>query len=147
MRLSPPPEIIFKALKCIAVLLAFLIIVIAPFYVLSANPPPSDSSNGLSESFQNFLSMMGGGGIGVAGSNLLQKKNQPSANQWEQPDPSGFHQNTATLQHKVNEVERRSLENVKVLRSNQKKLTSKINAIEFFLGQNFENFKRKDTEY
>lgn len=147
MRLSPPSEVILKVLKCVAVFLAFLIVVLVPLYGLSANPAPPNSQNGASEAMQNFLSMLGGGGIGVAGSNFIQKKQQQSVNQWEQPDPSGFHQNTATLRQKIDEVERRSLENVKALRNNQKKLTSKMNALEFFLGQKFEDFKRKDTEY
>ncbi|MGK7940718.1 MAG: hypothetical protein AB4062_11330 [Crocosphaera sp.] len=64
---------------------------------------------------------------------MIQKKQQPPVNQWEQAEPSAFHPNTSTLQQKINEVERRSLKNVEVLRNNQKKLSSKITGIEFFL--------------
>ena len=147
MRFFPPPEILFKVLKCVAVFLAFLVIVLLPLYSLSANPVPSNSPSGSSEAIQNLLSMLGGGGIGVAGSNLIQRKQQQSGNQWEPPEPSGFHINTSTLQQRINEVERRSLKNDETLKDHQKKLASKINAMEFFLGKKFEDFKRKDTEY
>ncbi|MDJ0600432.1 MAG: hypothetical protein QNJ37_16525 [Crocosphaera sp.] len=89
--------------------------------------------------------MLGGGGIGVAGSSFLNKKQPPSNNQWDDSQISGFNLNSATSQTDLKELERRWLKDSEVIRNHQKKLQSKLNAIEFFLGKKFEYFNRRDT--
>lgn len=146
MRLANTPERVFQFLKCLIVVLCFLVIVTIPFVSLANNPPDNSTSN-MEQTVENVLSMLGGGGIGVAGSNFIQKARQQSQQQEDLPASSGFHINALSLQQKINQVERRFLKNEENLRSHQKKMQSKINAIEFFLGKKFEDFTRKDTEY
>ena len=147
MRLTSTPNSVFRFLKWVMVFLSFFLIVLVPLKGLSANGVTGSSSNNLSSTVDNLLSMLGGGGLGMAGSNLLNKSSPPVNSSLDQGDTSGFSLTNSAIEQKVRDEERKRLKQEQIIIAHQKKLASKLNAIEFFLGKKFEDFNRKDTEY
>ncbi len=145
MRISRSSSHLKCLVKGVIVFLVFLLIVCVPWLKLWAAPDSSGQAFKANEAINGFLQMLGGGGIGVAGSSFLNKKQPLSNNQWDDSQISGFNLNSATSQTDVKELEKRWLQDSQIIRNHQKKLQSKLNAIEFFLGKKFEDFNHKDT--
>ncbi len=145
MRFFQVSDRTMKLLRCVVVFLIFCLIVLVPWLPLlattNANGVKLDVNNALSD----ILQMFGGGGIGVAGSSWLQHSKNGIQSQSDNPEPSGFNFPSTTSSHEMKQLERRWLQDSKTIRDHQKKLQSKLNAIEFFLGKKFEDFNRKDT--
>ncbi len=145
MRFFSSSNITFKLLKCIVVFLLFVLIVAVPLIeVLANNNPPSQDSN-LNETVNNVLTMLGGGGIGVAGNELVKKRNQTPSNE-QMGDSSTINQSENPLYRDyIEQIKTDVMKKLAVVKKRQDSLNSKINAIEFFLGQKYDDFKRKDT--
>lgn len=145
MRFFSSSNTIFKLLKCIAVFFIFVLIVVVPWFeVLANNNPPNQSSN-LNETVNNFLTMLGGGGIGVAGNELVKKRNQTPSNE-QISNPSVISQSENPLyKDYIGQIKTDVMKKLAVVKKRQDNLNSKINSIEFFLGQKHDDFKRKDT--
>lgn len=91
--------------------------------------------------------MLGGGGVGTLGSAML-NKHQQNQQQFNQPlDPSGFGTTVYTLDEKIKQLERRHLEEIRVIRDELKKLKHRINYINDHLDRTDETFKGKETLY
>ncbi|MDJ0661569.1 MAG: hypothetical protein QNJ42_19090 [Crocosphaera sp.] len=145
MRRSRSSQTLWFLLKIVVVFLLFVLIVCVPWLKVWAASDGSSQAFNVNEAIGDILQMMGGGGIGVAGSAYLNKQQRPPSPQWDNSDNSGFNLNSTAVQSEVKELERRWLKDSQIIRNHQKKLQSKINAIEFFLGKKFDDFNRKDT--
>lgn len=145
MFLNLPLTRIFQFLKCVVVFLLFVLVVSLPFVGVFASQGQTAPNSNLSETVNNFLTMLGGGGIGVAGSNFIKGKQSPPDNSMPSFVPTDSPVSGFSPSSDVKELERRWLKDSQVIRSHQKKLSSKITSIEFFLGKKYEDFNRKDT--
>ena len=65
---------VMRFLKVIVVFLLFIIIVGVPWLDVLANNAPKQGSQNVSDTINNFLTMLGGGGIGMAGNQVIKRK-------------------------------------------------------------------------
>lgn len=145
MKFSFVPKWIVKNLKCIVTLLILILIVCVPWLKLWAAADNHGQVLNANNAVSDLLQMLGGGGLGAWGNEVVRNKHKNQTNQWDASEPSGFGLNSTGLNTNTQELERRWLKDSEVIRTHQKKLQSKINTIEFFLGKKFEDFNRKDT--
>ncbi len=111
--------------------------------------PPSNISTPQTDSslINNILVLLGGGGVGTLGSAMLNKHQQNQQQFNQPPDPSGFGVTVYTLDEKIKELERRHLRETEVIRTELKKIKTRINYINNHLDRTDETFKGKETLY
>lgn len=134
-----------KLLKAILFLLIAFVVIFILGLAQAQTPNNQGTPSIPPDLFNSLLVMAGGGGIGSLGASLM-SRHQQHQQQINQPlDSSGFNVTVYTLDEKIKELERRQLRELEVVRTALKEVKSKINAIEFFIGQKYPDFKRKDT--
>ena len=132
-------------LRCVVVFLIFVLIVSLPIVAVLASNGSQPSSSSLSETVNDVLTMLGGGGIGVAGNELIKKKGSTPSNESSQHTKSVSPVENPLYKDYANQLKTDLLHELAVTKKRQKALNSKINNIEFFLGKKYEDFDRKDT--
>ncbi|EHJ12873.1 hypothetical protein CWATWH0003_2435 [Crocosphaera watsonii WH 0003] len=91
------------------------------------------------------MTMLGGGGIGVAGNEMIKRKTSTSS---EDVTPSNTSTELSTnplYKTYIDQLKTELFKKLAVIEKRQKALHSKLNNIEFFLGKKYQEFDRKDT--
>ena len=70
---------VMRFLKVIVCFSLFVIIIAVPWLDVLANNAPNQGSQNVSDTIENVMTMLGGGGIGVAGNEMIKRKTSTSS--------------------------------------------------------------------
>ena len=136
---------VMRFLKVIVCFSLFVIIIAVPWLDVLANNAPNQGSQNVSDTIENVMTMLGGGGIGVAGNEMIKRKTSTSS---EDVTPSNTSTELSTnplYKTYIDQLKTELFKKLAVIEKRQKVLHSKLNNIEFFLGKKYQEFDRKDT--
>ncbi|CCQ68475.1 MAG: hypothetical protein MK111_08720 [Crocosphaera sp.] len=136
---------VMRFLKVIVCFSLFVIIIAVPWLDVLANNAPNQGSQNVSDTIENVMTMLGGGGIGVAGNEMIKRKTSTSS---EDVTPSNTSTELSTnplYKTYIDQLKTELFKKLAVIEKRQKALHSKLNNIEFFLGKKYQEFDRKDT--
>ena len=136
---------VMRFLKVIVCFSLFVIIIAVPWLDVLANNAPNQGSQNVSDTIENVMTMLGGGGIGVAGNEMIKRKTSTSS---EDVTPSNTSTELSTnplYKTYIDQLKTELFKKLAVIEKRQKALHSKLNNIEFFLGKKCQEFDRKDT--
>ena len=136
---------VMRFLKVIVCFSLFVIIIAVPWLDVLANNAPNQGSQNVSDTIENVMTMLGGGGIGVAGNEMIKRKTSTSS---EDVTPSNTSTELSTnplYKTYIDQLKTELFKKLAVIEKRQKALHSNLNNIEFFLGKKYQEFDRKDT--
>ncbi|WP_048315371.1 hypothetical protein [Crocosphaera watsonii] len=136
---------VMRFLKVIVVFLLFIIIVGVPWLDVLANNAPKQGSQNVSDTINNFLTMLGGGGIGMAGNQVIKRKTSLPSEHATSSNTSTDLMRNPLYKAYIDQLKTDLFKKLAIVEKRQKALHSKINNIEFFLGKKYQEFDRKDT--
>lgn len=147
MQLSRLSSTVMRFLKCIIVFLTFVLIVGFPWFKLLAASDSSEPTLDFSETVNNLLTMVGGGGVGVLGSSALNRKMRELPPQQDNSESSGSLITLPGLHQQVIQQQREYLREIGAIREEMKKVKNRINTFNDFLDRKYDDYRSKDTLY